>query len=116
MKSLIAKISAITGLALLPSLAQTLPNLKWSSPLTVKTIFTDNCGGTPLTALFLTGDANTYYFPVSSSASGHWLSELEIAMSSGQSVQLKYDQNATTTAPPCGFNPGYQVYVVSVNP
>jgi hypothetical protein len=117
MKSLIAKISIITGLALLPSLAQTLPNLKWSSPFPVKTIFTDNCSGSPMTAVYLTGDTNPnpYYFPVNSPASAHWLSELETALSTGQSVQIKYDQNSSNTSQ-CGFNPGNQVYIISINP
>ena len=113
MKSLIGKISALTGLALLPSLGSP----TWTSPFTVKTILTDNCNGAPVTAVYLTGDTNPnpYYFAVSSAGSAHWLSELETAQSTGQLVQIKYESASTTTAP-CGFNPGNQVYVISINP
>jgi hypothetical protein len=113
MKIAIGKVSALIGLAMLPSLASPV----WTAPRTVKTIMTDNCGGTPVTAVYLIGDTNPnpYYFTVGSAASASWLSELEFAQSTGQLVQIKYESSASTTAP-CGFNPGNQVYVISVNP
>lgn len=91
--------------------------LTWSSTSTVKTIFVDRCdGANPVTAFWLTDNSGPYFFPNSDANSKQWLSQLELSLASSIPVNVKYETNGVNPGSTCGFNPGYAVQILSVNP
>lgn len=91
----------------------------WSATSTVKTIIGDACGGTAgaaVTAFYLEGQNVPYYFSESSTSAKNWLSMLETAMATGTPLQIKYETAANNPGAQCTFNPGFEVFVIAINP
>jgi hypothetical protein len=88
----------------------------WTSPGQVETLLTDDCGGTSVTSVYLVGDSNPYYFLNSSGSAKFWASQIELAVSTGANIKIKYESTSSNPGAGCGFNPGYVVYVLAVEP